>query len=448
MPLIGLYIGGVIKPKMPLKLNKKDISKQGIKGNSITQQNFPKLPSPISKPTAEELRAMYYELKSKKTEKNPPKIVALNDDWRTKGNWIDRYGLHSAVLCAQAGGGFDFCSGYRLGDMRLAAWIGRNYKEKDDVIRRWVHWIESNDKRVLQCENLGGRKQAEWDDHKEVYPMTLDGPHVYGTFFVPSGKYLVSTYFFNKDGHEGHNRLRDYVLTIKTMHVPKEILTHLGKRNVNAEKEFFVARGGEKLRVRDFWGGVYKRFYVEVEQDELVTIRVDANYSFNTIISGVFFDPAEPMSLVQFFDPPPPARKPTLWENELEDIQEEFWWGIKMMDHLFCLRDSNSIQFFSNTRRTLLPLIRTFVKFNENLPKAPTELGDSDKERIRSDVGELLREIQIFDVQDKIDFGKLKYGQYNWQERTRLGREHFEEFEKKDSNYYPFFEENRLKQTW
>jgi hypothetical protein len=118
------------------------------------------------------------------------------------------------------------------------------------------------------------------------------------------------------------------------------------------------------------------------------------------------------------------------------------------MDHLLCLRDSNSIQFFPTARRTLLPLIRTFVIFNGSLPQAPVGLCDSDKERIRSDVGELLREIQMFNVQDRIDFGTLKYGQYNWQERTRLGRDHFQEFEKQDSNYNQFFEENRLKQTW
>ncbi|MDR3233668.1 MAG: hypothetical protein LBT46_08420 [Planctomycetaceae bacterium] len=84
----------------------------------------------------------------------------------------------------------------------------------------------------------------------------------------------------------------------------------------------------------------------------------------------------------------------------------------------------------------------------KGIPKAPPGLCGSDKERIRSDVGELLGEIQMFAVQDKIDFGKLKYGQYNWQERTRLGLDHIEEFEKKDSKYSPFFEENRLKQTW
>jgi hypothetical protein len=118
------------------------------------------------------------------------------------------------------------------------------------------------------------------------------------------------------------------------------------------------------------------------------------------------------------------------------------------MDHLLCLRDSNSIQFFPTARRTLLPLIRTFVIFNGNLPKSPTGLCDSDKERIRSDVGELLREIQMFDIQDKIDFGKLKYGQQLWQERTRLGRNHFQEFEWKGLKYHQFLEENRLKQTW
>ncbi|MDR1479075.1 MAG: hypothetical protein LBJ00_09045 [Planctomycetaceae bacterium] len=449
--LVGFYGGGIVKSIKPYKLvDRKPLKTRFNKDKifSVAQNNFPKLPSKIKPPTAEELRTMYYEFQKIRRPSKQPNVLTLNDDWRTQGDWIDRYGLHSAVLCAQAGGGLDFFSGYRAVEMKMAAWIGRNYKNKDDVIRRWVHWIESDDKRVMQCENLGGRKQAEWDDHKEAYPMSLDGPHVYGTFSVPPGKYVVSLYFFNKDGHEGHNRLRDYVVTVKTGSIPRETLVRLGSKNVNAEKEFLAAPNGEKLRVRDFWGGVYKRFYVEVKQKELVTIQVNASYSFNTIVSSVMFDPAEPISLEKFFDPPPPARKPTAWESELTEINEEFWWGIKTMDHLFCLRDSNAVQFFPTARRTLLPLIRTFVRLDANSPKAPQGLCGSDKKRIRSDVGEMLREIQMFNLQDKINFGKLKYGQYNWQERTRLGREHFQEFENKDSNYGPFFEENRSKQTW
>jgi hypothetical protein len=163
--LIGFYGGGVVKMIKPFHpVAQKPVKKTATQVKpqySVAQNNFPKLPSPIKPPTAEEIRAMHYELKKKKPEKNSPKIVALNDDWRTQGNWIDRYGRHSAILCAQAGGGLNFEGGYFLYELQSRAWIGRNYKEKNDQLRRWVHWLESNDRRVLQCLQLGGRKQAD-----------------------------------------------------------------------------------------------------------------------------------------------------------------------------------------------------------------------------------------------------------------------------------------------
>lgn len=352
------------------------------------------------------------------------------------------------MLCAQGGGGFNFYAGYFLDEMESNAWIGRNYLEKNDSIRNWVHWRESNDKRVLQCLDLGGRKQSEWDDHKEEYPLTLDGPHVYGTFKVPAGQYVVSLYFFNKDGHTGHNRLRDYVASIRTTKIPDDLFEMLGKPNADAEQNYFRSARGDTLRIKDFWGGVYKRFYVEVGKDELVVFRLDASYSFNTIISSVLFDPAEPVDLEHFFDPSPPPRKPTLWEEVLQEIQPDTWWGIKSIDHLLCLRDTASVEYYPNVRRKLLPLIRTFIDFAHKTPTSLKTIHTEDKKRIRSDVAELLGDIQMFEVQDKIDFGNLKHGQYMWQERTKLGRGRFHEFQWDETKFQEFLKTNQQHHTW
>ncbi|MDR2641664.1 MAG: hypothetical protein LBC74_02600 [Planctomycetaceae bacterium] len=104
---------------------------------------------------------MFYEITTKRKSVKATNVLNLNDDWRTQGNWVDCYGNHSAVFCGQGGGGCDFHSGYFLHELKYAGWIGGNYREKDDQLRRWGHWIESNDRRVLQCETLGGRKKAD-----------------------------------------------------------------------------------------------------------------------------------------------------------------------------------------------------------------------------------------------------------------------------------------------
>jgi hypothetical protein len=433
---------------MPLKLNKKDISKQGTKDNSVAKQNFPKLPSPIPKPTAEELRTMYYELKNKKIEKHPPKIVALNDDWRTQGDWIDRYGRYAGVLCAQAGGGFNFYTGYHLVEMQSVGWIGRNYRQKGDSLRNWVHWIESNDKRVLQCENLGGRKQAEWDDHKEVYPITLDGPHIYGTFKLPAGQYLMSFYFFNKDGHQGHNRLRDYVLSVKTMPLPKEIFEKLDKNGINAEKEFFQAKEWDHVRIKDFWGGVYKRFYVEVHNNEYITFRLDSCFSFNTIISGVFFDPVGELKSLNYGSPPPKPREPTQWAEVLDNPTEPWWWKINTIDMLLCQRDQNPMWFYQYSRQKLLTVTRAVVNLENKIPHAPLELDANDKKRIRPDVGKIVNALQLFDIADRIDFTKEKYKSYRWQDRNTLGRKKARESDWDWKEFYKFSEQGIAKETW
>jgi hypothetical protein len=392
---------------------------------------------------------MYYELKNKKIEKHPPKIVALNDDWRTQGDWIDRYGQHAAVLCAQAGGGLDLFSGYFLHELKSATWIGRNYKEKNDQLRRWVHWLESNDKRVLQCLALGGRKQAEWDDHKEVYPITLDGPHIYGTFQIPAGKYQMSLYFFNKDGHTGANRIRDYILSIKTMKISKQLFERLGMVNVDAEKEFFQSPYGSHTRVRDFWGGMYKRFYIEVADGEYITLRIDSNYSFNTIISGVFFDTVGEMKPLAPLDAPnPPPRKLTNWAEVLANPTEPVWWGTHVLDQLLCMRDNQPVWFYKNSRQYLLSGIRTFVSVQSDKPTSPDGLHYEDKERIRSDIGKCLNYLQLFSIRDYVDYTKSKFNSYFWEGRTTNGRSRSHEFNWNDKAVRSFMESGKKKQTW
>jgi hypothetical protein len=256
------------------------------------------------------------QAKLEKLNKPLPKVYAqyYGEDWKTQGDWVGRYGKQLSCLCA-ASSPFDHFvqSSYTI---ELQAFIGPN-SFPDDTIRRWVHWLKTDNPKTLYSPMDGYRRQAEWDDHGEAYPMSMDGPDVWILLDIGeeeslvyssledktyelayAGKitnisnrlapYKATFYFFNKDGHEGMNRMRDYMIEI----YPAE------HDYVDAKDERQYAEYGESLarkmpplakaRVKDFWGGVHKSFLLMGAGKYLVRIR--RNYSFNTIVSSVCLD--------------------------------------------------------------------------------------------------------------------------------------------------------------
>jgi hypothetical protein len=104
-------------------------------------------------------------------------------------------------------------------------------------------------------------------------------------------------YFFNKDGHEGANRMRDYQIEV---YPTKENWAdydrkwtissweELEKLALIAEMQSHEEKPLCKMRINNFWGGVHKQFIVSGSAHYLV--KIDRNYSFNTIISSVGID--------------------------------------------------------------------------------------------------------------------------------------------------------------
>jgi hypothetical protein len=116
---------------------------------------------------------------------------------------------------------------------------------------------------------------------------------------IPKGTHRLSLYFFNKDGHEGKNRFRDYLLEVRcykaklaaNLMYNHQIPTNVGlpedarsQELTNAIPETVLARA----RVRDFWGGVYKTFAVQGPGDFYV--RIARHGSHNAIVSAVLTD--------------------------------------------------------------------------------------------------------------------------------------------------------------
>jgi hypothetical protein len=243
----------------------------------------PNLPEPAKPPTGKELEATLAKLgKSVGTGK---RAALVGDDWKTQGDWVERIGWDGAALCAMSGFGGDFRTSHGGAIWYYSPWIGNS--GVDDGIRYWVHYITTDNPKCLQNLVQGGRRQADWDDHGEVYPWDMNGPSVYCTLTVPKGDFIMSLYFFNKDGHWDNNRCRDFVVTVKE--TPGISVEKIDKRSIAFENYFNTQPTLAYARVNNFWDPVYKKFFLK--GPGTYTVKIDRNGSFNTIVSGVFLDP-------------------------------------------------------------------------------------------------------------------------------------------------------------
>lgn len=234
-------------------------------------------PSPAASPSVEELQALTQEVQGLQTPHAAPWAQVLDDDWNTKGDWMGRYGTRYAMLCAMQAPFDQFVindpSYEVLGRLGVHPYKdGKNYEEQG--LRHWLHRERWDDPRVLYNPLIGYRRQADIDDNGESYSMNYEGPDIWLGVRIPSGTHKVSLYFFNKDGHDGANRIRDYLIDVKRG----------GDDLVAANQTPTLARA----RVHDFWGGVYKSFLVQGPGDYLFAVR--KNNTFNTVLQGVFID--------------------------------------------------------------------------------------------------------------------------------------------------------------
>jgi hypothetical protein len=256
--LVSTYGSGVLK----IAANKTDIvSESEVPQNSGAQTL--RLPA---QPTLSDIEAFSNHVSPAGFPVNPPYAVFLGDDWITQGDWVGRYGRRAAILCAMASP-----------SDQVLSWLGINYdagigpnSKPDDGVRLWVSSIENKELRSLYTPVSGCRRQSEWDDHGEAYPMSQNGPDVWVKVEIPEGIYRLSLYLVNKDGRTGNNRYRDFLVKIKTGETVKE---------ADANPDLC------HCRVSEFWNGVYKQFAVVGPCKYWV--QVERNHSFNTIVSGV-----------------------------------------------------------------------------------------------------------------------------------------------------------------
>ena len=279
-----------------------------------------KLPSPVPRPPP----AAVEELRSRLDGIRPAPFSAayLEDDWRTQGDWVGRRGCNYCVLCAYDAPWENqyFRLDDRPGGSGCRGQTGPN-GVKGESLRHWVHWAATGNRRTLYAPYEAIRRQAEWDDHGEVYPQSQEGPDIWIWLTLPLPEprmapptlpyYRISLYFFNKDGHSGAGRFRDYLVEIRQAAVrPGQQLlpkANINLRKLSAEQKFVWDYMGHRptpdteeahfapvlarTRVREFWGGVYKSFVVRSPGPYF--IRISRNHSFNTTVSAVMTDPLD-----------------------------------------------------------------------------------------------------------------------------------------------------------
>ncbi len=259
----------------------------------------PPFPAPAGAPSLEELNALLAELGAVPPASGSARpVFELADDWRTRGDWLGRYGTHWCCICSICAPLNSYWGGWPVTDTQRTEFdyaLGPN-SDEGDGIRHWVHWMYTKEPRSLELPPVYmhsrvvkklttwdvTRREAENDDHGEVYSVTRDGPHMYYRLVVPEGAFCLSLYFINPNGHDGTARHRDYWVALRPLTVP--FIRGNDRAPVGVDSGPVLAR----RRVVNFWGGVYVRFFVSGPR--VLCIEVNRNGSFNTMLSGLMLD--------------------------------------------------------------------------------------------------------------------------------------------------------------
>ncbi len=377
-PWLASYGRGLLRAVEPRRLSHLTAHKDY--SDATNPPGDAPFPTPARVPELAELNSLLKEIEAVPTARlTNGAVLSLEDDWRTEGQWQGRYGRFWIALCANWSPHDDvWGAGW---DVAYSARLGLNHAPGDSL-RYWVQWLATNDNRCLEMsppylhsrvlKNLTtwdmDRRESEWDDHGEAYPMSKEGPDVYCSLRIPAGLFYLSLYEVDKDGQEGHsnnNRFRDYTVSIRPHAGQKSLDEHYG--NITVIRSFYdIAEFDQRpelayVRVHDFWGGAYKRFLVR--GPTMLTIQINRNHSFNTILPGVMLDLVDEL-------PPPYFQTRQEWEQKqktdgetnvdanLQPAATETEAAQRLASALNGMPFKNETWWAENKRRFYLPLLR------------------------------------------------------------------------------------------
>ncbi|MDR1479190.1 MAG: hypothetical protein LBJ00_09625 [Planctomycetaceae bacterium] len=381
--LVGSYGGGIIS------LQKADATISETKIEQDNQSNIAaessekivNLPSPQKALTLDELQKLSYTLASK-TKKLPATYAAYwSDDWKTRGNWLGRISNEWGILCAMSAP-LDRYVYHSRDFYDVTGFIGPNHSKGDDL-RRWVYKIKTGDLRALYDPLNGHRRFSEWDDHGEAYAWSKDGPDLWYVLEIKhAGVFRLGMYFVNMDGMAHNNRFRDYLIEIYPSEKGCSVID--SDRHVlgeYAESQTAKVAPLVKTRVKDFWHGTYKQFIVNGPAKYLV--KIDRNYGFNTIMSGIFVQQihGKPTEDTNFRIPKlhaqyQPPKFPEFFEDAESDLLLELW---DTLDKKWANEDTIDLQW---KYRIAVYVAAVRAAQEENAPEDIKKLADSFKWRL------------------------------------------------------------------
>ena len=289
---LGIYGVGIEQSVAPQSARPgREVAFQKRKPNGIARE-VP-FPSVAGAPSSDELRRLTKLVREhRKADAGAPALAALPSDWTTQGDWRGRYGRYWALLGAMmAPRNYTWGAGDE--PVYLETQLGPGAR-KGDRVRSVVKSLYSDDRSVLEMPSIyfdsrlvagkasgddasKNRRASAWSDGGEKYPATQEGPGLYVTVKVPKGKFVLS--FYNRDGGDGVNTVRDYAISVRP---------HDYRKPLHDVENFDQTPEWASSRQRDFRGGEWKKYAVKGPQD--VTIKVGRNYSTDTILAGLFLD--------------------------------------------------------------------------------------------------------------------------------------------------------------
>ena len=369
-PWLASYGGGLWQATGPAVT---PASLRDISGKVSAPGNFP---IPAGAPDLTELNALLKEIEAVPADRlTNGAVVPLEDDWRTEGQWTGRYGRFWIVLCANWSPKNDLWgAGW---DVMYDARIGLNHRTGDSM-RYWIQWLATKDNRCLEMSPTYlhsrvlqklttwdvNRRESEWVDNGQTYPMTMDGPHLDCSLSIPAGLFYLSLYDVNPNGNESKNRFRDYKISIRPHPGRSSLDQHIGNtwvmRSFYDIVEFDQKPELAQSRINDFWGGVYKRFLVRGPTK--LTVQINRNNSFNTSLPGVMLDLVDEL-------PPPYYCTRQEWESKATGNTEgnaiPFVAATnapeaaqRLTSALAAMPNKNETWWAENKRRFYLPLLR------------------------------------------------------------------------------------------
>jgi hypothetical protein len=251
-----------------------------------------RFPAAAMPPTRDQLADMADQLAQaiRTAPKKSPRIVPITDDWRTEGSWLGRYGRFWACLFACGHAPSDLV--WRPGAALLAHSESMGpHRFSGDSVRFWIHRPLSSNSQALELPEVylknfkfairppaatgGARREAEIDDHGEVYPATWQGPGLKVFLRIPKGDYVLSLYFRNDAGKSGDARDRDAPIS-------------LSAAAPTAYRGIAPSREAATDRAADFSCGVWNRFLLHGPMR--LVVHISRNYSLNSIVSGAMLD--------------------------------------------------------------------------------------------------------------------------------------------------------------